>query len=107
MVDDFVNRNKFKKQVLFAKSDLRTNSVVLYDLNDLIYIIEHNSKHSYVKNIGNRDRETPGIYKQLIGAPMGSALAQTLAIGFGCAIERRIENLLEKIVKPLFINSEE
>ena len=46
MVDDFVNRNKLKKQVLFAKSDLRTNSVTLYDLEDMIYIVEHNSKHS-------------------------------------------------------------
>ena len=61
MVDDFVNRNKFKKQVLYARSDLETNSVVLYDLDDLIYIIEHNSKHSYVKNIGSRTKETPGI----------------------------------------------
>ena len=107
MVVDFINRKKFKKQVLFAKSDLRTNSVVLYDLDDLIYIAEHNSKHSYVKNVGNRESETPGIYKQLMGAPMGSALAQTLAIGFGCAIERRVEVLLDRILKPLFLSREE
>ena len=55
-----------------------------------------------LKNIGDRTSETPGVYKQLIGAPMGPALAQTLAIGFGCAVEVRAEKLLERLTKPLF-----
>ena len=102
MVDDFVNKDEFKKQIAFTGADLKTNSLVMYSLDDLLFLTKHNSRHSYVKNIGDRSKETPGIFKQLIGAPMGSALAQTLAIGFGCAVEQRVERLLEKLVRPLF-----
>ena len=83
LVVDFCDNEKFKKIIALLKKEPKANSLTTYKLESLLCL------------------------KQIIGSPMGSALAQSISVAFECAIEKRIENTTKHVTRPLLQDEKE